>query len=209
MDLDEGAPVRRRRGGELQDALLDAAWDEIVARGYAGATYEGVAERAGTSRPVVYRRWPTKQELTLAAVRHRGGHDRPPDPDTGILRGDLVALLTDLNQRRAAVMIVLGDNAGDFRRDTGLTPDQLRDEWLGDRATLVGTIVARGVQRGEVDPSRVTPRTLRLPTDLLRHQVLSTMGPASDEWIVQVVDEIVLPVLTPCPSRSLDPPHAP
>ena len=204
MDLDEAAPVRRRRGEELEDALLAAAWDELVTRGYAGATYEGVAARAGTSRPVVYRRWPTKQELTLAAVRHRGGHDQPPDPNTGTLRGDLVALLTDLNRRRTAVIIVLGDNAGEFRRETGLSPDQLRDEWLGDRESVIATIVARGVQRGEVDEARVTPRTLRLPTDLLRHQVLTTMAPASEEWIVQVVDEIVLPVLTPCPTSSLN-----
>ena len=202
MDLVEDAPIRRRRGGQLESALLDAAWAELVARGYAGATYEGIAARAGTSRPVVYRRWPTKGALILAAIRRRGGHDRPPDPDTGTLRGDLVSLLTDFNQRRAGLIVVLGDNAGEFRRETGLTPDQLRDEWLGGRETLIGAIMARGVERGEVDPLRVTPRTLRLPSDLLRHQVLTTMGPVSPEWIVQVVDEILLPVLTPCRGES-------
>jgi len=48
----------RRRGAELEAALLDAAWDELQAVGYAGLTMEAVADRAGTSRAVLYRRWP-------------------------------------------------------------------------------------------------------------------------------------------------------
>jgi AcrR family transcriptional regulator len=196
MDLEGETPSRRRHGAELEEALLDAAWDELVERGYSGATYEGVAARAGTSRPVVYRRWPTKRDLTLAAVRHRGDRDRLLDPDAGSLRADLLTLLSEVNRRRAPVMIVLGANAGDFHREAGLSPDALRDEWLGDRATLLDTIVQRAVTRGEVDPVRVTPRTVRLASDLLRHQVLMTMAPATPQWLAQLVDEIVLPVLT-------------
>jgi hypothetical protein len=47
----------RRRGDALEHALLDAAWDELQAVGYAGLTIEAVADRAGTSRAVLYRRW--------------------------------------------------------------------------------------------------------------------------------------------------------
>ncbi|MFD7947322.1 helix-turn-helix domain-containing protein, partial [Streptomyces sp. NPDC059744] len=65
-------PVRkRRRGAELETALLDAAWDELIAMGFEELTYEAVAARAGTSRAVLYRRWPTKRELVLAALSRK------------------------------------------------------------------------------------------------------------------------------------------
>ena len=43
------------RGAELEEALLDAAWAELQEVGYPAFTYEGVAQRAGTSKPVLYR----------------------------------------------------------------------------------------------------------------------------------------------------------
>src|SRR5580704_17603611 len=62
----------RRRGEALETALLDAAWEELQAVGYAGLTTEAVADRAGTSRAVIYRRWPKRAELVIAALRvHR------------------------------------------------------------------------------------------------------------------------------------------
>jgi AcrR family transcriptional regulator len=65
-------PVETRRRGEaLQNALLDAAWEELQAGGYAKLTIERVAERAGTSRAVIYRRWRNRYELVIAALRHR------------------------------------------------------------------------------------------------------------------------------------------
>ncbi|TPX01055.1 helix-turn-helix transcriptional regulator, partial [Schumannella luteola] len=62
----------RRRGAELEDAILDAVWDEIAEKGYGGLTYEAVATRARTSRAVLYRRWPSREELVLAAIRRLG-----------------------------------------------------------------------------------------------------------------------------------------
>src|SRR5579863_6163266 len=62
----------RRRGEVLEAALLDAAWAELQAVGYAGLTMEAVADRAGTSRAVLYRRWRNRPELVIAAMRrHR------------------------------------------------------------------------------------------------------------------------------------------
>ena len=56
-------------------------------------TYEAVAARAETSKPVLYRRWPTKVDLVLAALQHGGLFDRRTVPDTGTLRGDILATL--------------------------------------------------------------------------------------------------------------------
>src|SRR5580658_8726409 len=62
----------RRRGAALEHALLDAAWAELQDVGYAALTIEAVADRAGTSRAVLYRRWRNRPELVIAAMcRHR------------------------------------------------------------------------------------------------------------------------------------------
>lgn len=203
MDSQCAPADRRRRGAELEEALLDAAWDELAERGYAGLTYEGVAARAGTSRTVLYRRWPEKKELALAAVRHRGAQDLPQVPDTGNLRDDLVGLLEDVNRRRGEVGLVLATVAKDFHADTGLTPRDVREHWLGDRPSGMLAVIDRAVARGEVDPARVTPRTVSLASDLWRTEVIMTMGSAGREALTQIVDEVVVPVLTGRPPRRV------
>ncbi|WP_418883892.1 TetR-like C-terminal domain-containing protein [Allorhizobium ampelinum] len=60
---------------------------------------------------------------------------------------------------------------------------------------LIRTILDRGVERGEIDPSRLTPRIVSLPTDLARHEMLMTLKPLSDEVILEIVEEVVLPLV--------------
>jgi AcrR family transcriptional regulator len=67
----------RRRGTELESAILDAAWEQLTAEGYEHFTVDTVAARARTSKPVLYRRWKTREDLLRAAVRHRGADSRP------------------------------------------------------------------------------------------------------------------------------------
>src|ERR1700677_3554696 len=89
--------VTRRRGEALESALLDAACAELQAAGYQSMTMEAVADRAGTSRAVLYRRWPKKAELVVAALRRHRPMLSGEVPDTGNLRGDVLALLTRLH----------------------------------------------------------------------------------------------------------------
>src|SRR5262245_8328385 len=98
MHLKDGTMTSRRRGEQLETALLDAAWHVMSEVGYARMTMDAVADRAGTSRPVLHRRWPSRAELALATLIHRF----PPDadvPDTGSLRSDLLAMLRQLLER--------------------------------------------------------------------------------------------------------------
>ena len=96
MSLNSTGAARRRRGAALEEALLDAAWTELTERGYDDMTIEAVAVRAGTSRAVLYRRWPNKQELVLAALEHEVRKDVVVAPDTGSLRGDVIELLQQI-----------------------------------------------------------------------------------------------------------------
>ena len=103
MSLKDAMPPQRRRGEALETALLDAAWAELAERGYDELTIDAVATRAGTSRAVLYRRWPGKPELVLAALVHQVENRTVEAPDTGSLRGDVVALLSEANKVRPRV----------------------------------------------------------------------------------------------------------
>lgn len=190
-------PLRRRRGAELEDALLAATWDELLDTGYAALTIDAVAQRAGTSRPVIYRRWPTKAELVRAAVDHRMLRDRPVPPDTGALRSDLIELMHFANQHRAGFTVLLAYYLGPYFQETGTSPADLRESAFQHRATATDLILDRAAARGELDPARLTPRIRSLPFDLYRHEALMTLKPVPDDVIEAIVDEIFLPLVQP------------
>ena len=125
----------RRRGAELESAILDAAWEQLIAEGYEHFTVDTVAARARTSKPVLYRRWKTREDMLRATVRHRGAADALPTPDTGTLRGDLLALLTDANTDHNPMAALVSSMLGSYYNKTGPTPAELRAE-LGVNAAL-------------------------------------------------------------------------
>ena len=189
---------RRRRGPELESALLDAAWNELVEVGFAGLTMESVAARAQTGVAVLYRRWANKDQLVLAAIEHYG-RARPVEiPDTGTLRGDMLALLTAMSRARATFMAVAA--AAGFSgllTSTGLTPAQARVKILGDQRVRGDQIIYRRAHdRGEIDLDRIPPAVLAMPFDLVRHDLLMNLGPVKPERITSIVDEIFLPLVT-------------
>jgi len=192
-----GRPLSRRRGAELEAALLEAAWDELVAAGYGGFTFEGVAERARTSRPVVYRRWPNRADLAIAATGYHTRQDPVEPPDTGTLRTDLIALLQAASDRRADLAVMVSVQMGQFFAETGTTPAEMRERFLAARGGpfWIELVLARAVERGEIDPARLTPRVASLPTDLLRHELLMTLQPVPEETIREIVDDIFLPLV--------------
>ncbi|MEU8277082.1 TetR/AcrR family transcriptional regulator [Microbispora bryophytorum] len=188
---------QRRRGPELVAALLDAAWDELVEVGFAKLTMESVASRAGTGIAVLYRRWANKDQLVLAALEHyRNSH--PVDlPDTGTLRGDLLAALTGMGEARAGFSAIAAATAfSGLLADTGLTPTQVRDRIIGDqRLPRVRAIYQRAHDRGEIDLERVPPAVLAMPFDLVRHDLLMDLKPLKPARIRSIVDELFLPLV--------------
>jgi hypothetical protein len=55
----------------------------------------------------------------------------------------------------------------------------------------------RAVDRGEIDPARLTPRIANLPTDLMRHELMMTLQPIGEATLVDIVDNIFLPLVAP------------
>jgi AcrR family transcriptional regulator len=196
-----GDTQTRRRGAELEAAILDAAWEQLIAEGYEHFTIDTVTARARTSKPVLYRRWKTREDLLRATVRHRGAADSPPSPDTGTLRGDLLALLTSANTNRNPMVALVSSMLGSYYNQTGPTPAELRDAFLSQRGSTVEQVVKRAVERGEIDSARLTPRIIALPFDLFRNEMMMTLKPVPDHVLRQIVDDIFIPlVATQSPS---------
>jgi AcrR family transcriptional regulator len=188
--------VTRRRGEELEAALLDAAWDELQAAGYQAMTMEAVADRAGTSRAVLYRRWPKKAELVVAALRRRRPMLSGEVPDTGSLRGDVVALLTRMSTRLAKTgPEMLYGLLGDYLSDAELF-DRLRSDVLTIGADVITTMLKRGAERGEARFD-VSPRVAALPTDLYRNELFLRRTPPDKAVIDEIVDDVFLPLVRP------------
>ena len=192
-----GNAQTRRRGAELEQAILDAAWEQLIAEGYEHFTIDTVAARARTSKPVLYRRWKTRDDLLRATVRHIGAASEPSIPDTGTLRGDLLALLANANSTtRNPVAALVSSMLGSYYNQTGPTPAELREAFLSQRGSAVEQVVNRAVERGEVDPARLTPRIIALPFDLFRNEMMMTLKPVPDHVLRQIVDDIFLPLVT-------------
>ena len=94
------------------------------------------------------------------------------------------------------IIVVFGTQMGAFYKETGISPSIARRSWVGDRESGIVRIVERAVARGEVDPARATPRAMRAAPDLLRHDVLMQMGAVPDARIVEIVDDVAVPLLT-------------
>jgi AcrR family transcriptional regulator len=191
-----GRAASRRRGKALERALLDAAWEELAEAGYANVTMEGVARRAGTSKPVLYRRWPSRAELVIAAVRARLPAVTPGRiRDTGSLRGDLVAALTVASRWYSGpIRQALHGVMSDFYRDPQLSAS-LHSDIIGNAAKVMPVILQRAAQRGEVDLGRMSPRVARLPFDLFRHELLTSSAPIPAATVAEIVDEVFLPLV--------------
>jgi len=179
----------------LEDALLDAAWDQLVSGGYGVFTFEAVAERAGTSRPVIYRRWPNREALVVAAMERFFTRGSRPVPDTGSLRGDVIALLMQANEMRSAMAAVVSVQLGTYYQENETTPRRLRSQLLRDRTSAMETVMHRALERDEISAAQVTPRIVDLPLDLLRHEALMTLKAVPTETIVEIVDSIFLPLV--------------
>ncbi|MEV7091193.1 TetR-like C-terminal domain-containing protein [Streptomyces sp. NPDC093085] len=114
-------------------------------------------------------------ELLRAAVRRHRDKFPLRVPDTGSLRGDVVALSREMNERRAGLVALVSARLGTYYALTGTSPDDVRRELIGTRLSLMRAVLERAVARGEADPLRLTARVTGLPFDLFAHELTMTL----------------------------------
>ena len=185
----------RRRGEALEQAILCAAIDELRESGYAGLTMDRVAQRAGTNKNAIYRRWPSRAALGVGAYRQLAAGDQPL-PDIGTLRGDALELLRRANRMWSSA-------AGNILRSLLLgvadDPDLLaliqeRSKDAGSAVWL--TVLARAVARGEIPPQALQPRVATVAAVLLRNEYVTRGTPTvADSVLVEIIDEVYLPLI--------------
>jgi AcrR family transcriptional regulator len=185
----------RRRGAALEQAVLQAAADELLAVGYAALTMDRVAERAGTNKNAIYRRWPSRAALAVAAYRQMAGGDRPL-PDTGTLREDVLELLRRANRAWSSPV-------GSVQRSliAGVSSDPELLALIQERANDAGsalwlTLLGRAVARGEAQPEALHPRVATVAVVLLRNEYVTRgIATAPDDVLVEIVDQVYLPLV--------------
>lgn len=189
--------MERRRGADLENALLDAAWAEIREKSYAGLTLEGVAARAGTSRPVLSRRWPSVQALATAAIRRELARHPLNVPDLGSVRDELLTFMQQASARAEVFTAGFALFLDEFRHGTKASAGEFRATVLAGEEDAVDRILARAVRRGEIDPAKLVSPITTLPADLFRHHAIMTMGPPDPALQQAWIDKVFLPLVRP------------
>ncbi|MFB6717279.1 MULTISPECIES: TetR/AcrR family transcriptional regulator [unclassified Streptomyces] len=190
----QNAGRTRRRGAALEEAILRAAVDELTESGYAGLTMDKVAARAGTNKNAIYRRWPNRLALGIAAYRQLTTTVRPPD--TGDLRDDVLELLRRANRHWSSPLgMILRELLAAAGGASELLA-QLQDQ-SGDVAAVPWlTVLERAVARGEAAPEALRPRVATVAVVLLRNEfVMRGVPTAPDDVLVEIVDEVYLPLV--------------
>lgn len=177
----------RPRAEALDTAILDAAVELITANGYQAASIDAIARAAVTTRPAVYRRHGSRGHLVVAAIARRFGLD--PAPDTGSLRGDLLAV--QLAQAKffadPLVQRALPGLLEETSRETALR-EQFLDEFVRPRRESTARALQRAVQRGEIQAGFDAEWICDLLTGPLLMRSLLPTGPIDENLVHQTVD---------------------
>jgi AcrR family transcriptional regulator len=177
----------------LEAAIFEVVLQELAEAGYVNFSIERVAGGAGTSKPVIYRRWPTRARLVYAALRANRSALSFEAPDTGTVRGDLKLILHRVSEMvdELTPEVIFGLIAELLHESDSSFFAEMHER----SAKIMMAILTRGVRRGEIAAEKLTPRLATLPFDLVRHQLVLLQQPLSARDIEEIIDRIFLPLV--------------
>src|SRR3954447_1834865 len=191
---------QRRRGAALQDAILQAAFDELSEVGYTTFSVEAVAARARTGKASIYRRWPTKQELVMEALV--AVLPTPADCGVDMELDASVTTVEALYRVARAISDVISSPSGDVMRvikcEAAADPElaKLIDErFQAPRRAAMLALLRRGVERGEVRPGADTQLVADVLPAILVHRVIMQRERLGEREIREIMEQVFIPLV--------------
>ena len=174
--------------------LLAVTLQLLQEHGYERLTVDAVASAARASKATVYRRWPSKAELVLAAFIE-GVRQVAVPPNTGTLRGDLLRLgevcCDQGNQQASTLRAVLVE----VSRHPALN-DALQHQFLDQRKALIRHVLLQAVERGEIAEAAITDDLWDLLPGYLIFRAIIPDRPPTRHTVQVLVDDFIIPGLT-------------
>jgi AcrR family transcriptional regulator len=188
-------PVRRRRRGTaVEKAIYDAVIAELAEVGFGRLSFEGVAERAGTGKSPLYRRWPDTTSLVIDTLEKLGS-DPAEYRRTGVLRDDLIGLSLHMIKTQKGVR---GDAYRSLLGEAHRYPQLLarfKVQVFDPRFQALTELLRDAAGRGEISPERLTPVVLEvLHALIIKRTLLDTHDPTKKD-VTEMIDEVLLPLL--------------
>lgn len=194
--------AHRRRGQELEDDILAATLALLQETKYEDITMDMIAQNAHTNKSVLYRRWDSKSDIVLAALRTRSSHaaDQLREvPDTGSLKGDF----SELFSRMTTVLDTMRyENIIGLMRERlgGISMRDYFDTFTHKNflSKMVRTFFEHAAERGEVDLDHFDPVLCDLPMFVLINAFYGTDSPKIDQkQLDHILNDILMPVYGP------------
>jgi AcrR family transcriptional regulator len=188
----------RPRSAQAHKAIIDATLELLAEEGFQGLSIEAVAARAGVGKTTIYRRWSSKEELVMEAIRHV--QIDVPVMETGNFRNDLAALLKTVYQGfMAHPYPFLGKLVLEFIGEYQTNPEIFQDaltQLIFPRFQrffhMVEQAQAREEIRGDIDPELVLDLVAgSLYFRWIMRNLMPTSSTSPVDWIEQVIDAIM------------------
>lgn len=197
-------PAQRlgRRRDHTRDAdILEAALDVLAETGYEGMTIDQVAARARAGKATLYRRWSSKADLVIDAVAcmKAGAFDPSVLPDTGTLRGDLVAMIKEPSiQDGERKMQIMAGIVSMVSRSPELA-EAAQAALVAPRRAANRILIERAVRRGEIPENPDIELIASVGSAMVAQRVLLERKPITRDFLLSIIDGIVLPALGAAP----------
>ncbi|CAN5374976.1 TetR/AcrR family transcriptional regulator [soil metagenome] len=203
MTTSDAPATEPQRTGRPYDHSADAAilastLDLLAERDYERVTVDEVALRTGKPKTTLYRRWATKEDLVIAALRSAG---RAPEvdllPDLGSLRADLLAVVDSRwlggTDRRLAIFASLTSASRSSARLAAVIRSEVTDPYVD----VYRRLLLRAVEREDISAefaARIDVLAEVIPA-MSTHRLGVAREPVEREFFVSVVDDVVLAAL--------------